>query len=277
MDLYTKNAVQCSEITTKNYSTSFSSGILLLDKKYRDAIYSIYAYVRFADEIVDTFHQHNKGMQLQRFRDQTFDAIHSGMSTNPILHSFQFMVNRYRIDHDLIEAFLKSMEMDLSMKTFNRKQYQQYIYGSAEVVGLMCMRVFYNEAPEEYEKLKPSAQKLGEAFQKVNFLRDMKSDLQERGRVYFPGVNPQHFTEYDKAAIQQEIEQDFAQALAGIQLLKKDARLGVYVAYRYYQELFQRIVNSPVDAILQSRIRVPNRKKLFLMLQGYLMHKMNRI
>jgi len=277
MDLYTKNAVQCSEITTKNYSTSFSSGIMLLDKKYRDAIYSIYAYVRFADEIVDTFHQHDKAMQLHRFRDQTFDAIHSGMSTNPILHSFQFMVNRYRIDHDLIEAFLKSMDMDLSMKTFNRKQYQKYIYGSAEVVGLMCMRVFYHDQPEEYEKLKPSAQKLGEAFQKVNFLRDMKSDLQERGRVYFPGVDPRHFTEYDKAAIQQEIEQDFAEALSGIQLLKKDSRLGVYVAYRYYQDLFRRIVNTPVDGILQSRIRVPNRKKLFLLLQGYLMHKMNRI
>lgn len=277
MDLYTKNAVQCSEITTKNYSTSFSSGIMLLDKKYRDAIYSIYAYVRFADEIVDTFHQHDKAMQLHRFRDQTFDAIHSGMSTNPILHSFQFMVNRYRIDHDLIEAFLKSMDMDLSMKTFNRKQYQKYIYGSAEVVGLMCMRVFYHDQPEEYEKLKPSAQKLGEAFQKVNFLRDMKSDLKERGRVYFPGVDPRHFTEYDKAAIQQEIEQDFAEALSGIQLLKKDSRLGVYVAYRYYQDLFRRIVNTPVDGILQSRIRVPNRKKLFLLLQGYLMHKMNRI
>lgn len=277
MDLYTKNAVQCSEITTKNYSTSFSSGIMLLDKKYRDAIYSIYAYVRFADEIVDTFHQHDKAMQLHRFRDQTFDAIHSGMSTNPILHSFQFMVNRYRIDHDLIEAFLKSMDMDLSMKTFNRKQYQKYIYGSAEVVGLMCMRVFYHDQPEEYEKLKPSAQKLGEAFQKVNFLRDMKSDLQERGRVYFPGVDPQNFTEYDKAAIQQEIEQDFAEALSGIQLLKKDSRLGVYVAYRYYQDLFRRIVNTPEEGILQSRIRVPNRRKLFLLLQGYLMHKMNRI
>lgn len=277
MDLYTKNAVQCSEITTKNYSTSFSSGIMLLDKKYRDAIYSIYAYVRFADEIVDTFHQHDKAMQLHRFRDQTFDAIHSGMSTNPILHSFQFMVNRYRIDHDLIEAFLKSMDMDLSMKTFNRKQYQKYIYGSAEVVGLMCMRVFYHDQPEEYEKLKPSAQKLGEAFQKVNFLRDMKSDLQERGRVYFPGVDPQNFTEYDKAAIQQEIEQDFAEALSGIQLLKKDSRLGVYVAYRYYQDLFRRIVNTPEEGILQSRIRIPNRRKLFLLLQGYLMHKMNRI
>jgi len=277
MDLYTKNALKCSEVTTRSYSTSFSSGIVLLNKKYRDAIFAIYGYVRFADEIVDTFHNHNKSALLHNFREVTFEAIRKGMSTNPILHSFQYVVNRFGIDSELIEAFLQSMEMDLSKKTFTRQEYQQYIYGSAEVIGLMCMKVFYEGDAAEYERLKRPARKLGEAFQKVNFLRDMKADWEERGRVYFPGVDYEKFSVSDKKAIEAEILDDLANAYKGIKLLKKEVQLGVFVAYRYYLHLYKIISQSPVQDLLNNRLRVDNRKKLLLLAASFLQFKAGRI
>jgi len=233
--------------------------------------------VRFADEIVDTFHNHNKSSLLHNFREETFEAIRKGMSTNPILHSFQYVVNRFDIDSELIEAFLKSMEMDLSKKTFTRQEYQQYIYGSAEVIGLMCMKVFYEGDAAQYERLKQPARKLGEAFQKVNFLRDIKADWEERGRVYFPGVDYEKISLSDKKAIEAEIVDDLANAYMGIKLLKKEVQLGVFVAYRYYLHLFKIISQSPMQDLLNNRLRVDNRKKLLLLAASFLQFKAGRI
>ncbi len=277
MDLYTKNALQCSEITTKNYSTSFSSGIRLLNKKYREGIFSIYAYVRFADEIVDTFHNQNKAELLKSFREQTFEANRLGISTNPVLHSFQYVVNQHNIDQGLIEKFLCSMEMDLIKRTFTRLEYDQYIVGSAEVVGLMCMRVFYSDDPEEYYRLEESARSLGKAFQKLNFLRDMKSDWVERGRVYFPGISFDSFSEEEKSIIQREIEQDLAAAYVGLKMLKRDVRLGVYIAYKYYQSLFRKIAKSPSRVIINRRIRISNFRKFVLLISSIIRHKFDWI
>ncbi|MBW6499046.1 MAG: phytoene/squalene synthase family protein [Bacteroidales bacterium] len=277
MDLYTSNALQCSEVTTKNYSTSFSLGVWLLRKKYRPAIYAIYGFVRFADEIVDTFHDQDKRALLERFRKETFDAIEKEMSPNPILHSFQWAVNRYKIGHDLIEAFLKSMDMDLYKKTFNRAEYQEYIYGSAEVVGLMCLRVFYDGDGAGYEKLVPPARKLGEAFQKVNFLRDMQSDYEERGRVYFPNVDYNTFSEKEKLEIEEELRADFAESLPGIKGLKKDVRLGVFLAYRYYLELLRKIEPASPQSLTSQRFRVSDGKKMQLLLSCWFKHHLNAI
>lgn len=277
MDLYTSNALQCSEVTTKNYSTSFSLGVWLLRKKYRPAIYAIYGFVRFADEIVDTFHDQDKRALLERFRKETFDAIEKEMSPNPILHSFQWAVNRYKIGHDLIEAFLKSMDMDLYKTTFSRAEYQEYIYGSAEVVGLMCLRVFYDGDDAGYENLVPPARKLGEAFQKVNFLRDMQSDYDERGRVYFPNVDYNTFSEKEKLEIEEELRADFAESLPGIKGLKKDVRLGVFLAYRYYLELLRKIEPASPQSLTSQRFRVSDGKKLQLLVSCWLKHHLNAI
>ena len=277
MDLYTSNALQCSEVTTKNYSTSFSLGVWLLRKKYRPAIYAIYGFVRFADEIVDTFHDQDKRALLERFRKETFEAIEKEMSPNPILHSFQWAVNRYKIGHDLIEAFLKSMDMDLYKTTFNRAEYQEYIYGSAEVVGLMCLRVFYDGNDAAYESLVPPARKLGEAFQKVNFLRDMQSDYEERGRVYFPNVDYQTFSEKEKLEIEEELRADFAESLPGIKGLKKDVRLGVFLAYRYYLELLRKIEPASTQSLTSQRFRVSDGKKMQLLASCWVKHHLNRI
>jgi 15-cis-phytoene synthase len=277
MDLYTSNALQCSEVTTKNYSTSFSLGVWLLRKKYRPAIYAIYGFVRFADEIVDTFHDQDKRALLVRFRKETFDAIEKEMSPNPILHSFQWAVNRYKIGHDLIEAFLKSMDMDLYKTTFSRAEYQEYIYGSAEVVGLMCLRVFYDGDDAGYENLVPPARKLGEAFQKVNFLRDMQSDYDERGRVYFPNVDYNTFSEKEKLEIEEELRADFAESLPGIKGLKKDVRLGVFLAYRYYLELLRKIEPASPQSLTSQRFRVSDGKKLQLLVSCWLKHHLNAI
>lgn len=273
MDLYTRNALECSEITTKNYSTSFSMGVRLLDPKFRPPVYAIYGYVRFADEIVDTFHDQDKARLLHEFREQTYEAIASGMSTNPILHSYQWVVNTYRIDKALIDAFLKSMEMDLEKKSFSLEEYQEYIYGSAEVVGLMCLRVFYAGQDEEYQRLLPAARKLGEAFQKVNFLRDMRSDLKERGRVYFPEVDFERFDQQAKDRIEKEIWDDFQGAFPGIKTLNKDARLGVYLAYRYYLELLKKIKSEPPENLQETRFSVSNQKKLILLAKAILRNK----
>ncbi|TVR41080.1 MAG: phytoene/squalene synthase family protein [Bacteroidia bacterium] len=273
MDLYTSNALECGEITTKNYSTSFSMGVRILDKKYRPAIYAIYGFVRFADEIVDTFHDQDKAALLKDFKQQTYEAIENKMSTNPILHGFQWVVNTYSIDIKLIDAFLHSMEMDLHKKEFSLEDYQEYIYGSAEVVGLMCLRVFYEDREEEYEALLPAARKLGEAFQKVNFLRDIRSDLHDRGRVYFPEVDIDNFTAQDKSKIEQEIWEDFQDAFPGVKSLNKEVRLGVYLAYRYYLELLKKIQSVTPGEVQKTRFRVSNTSKFILLVKCYLRNK----
>ncbi len=269
MDLYTRNAIDCGTITTKNYSTSFSLGVRMLDKDSRPAIYAIYGFVRFADEIVDTFHDQDKAALLSDFKKGVYEAIDHRISTNPILHGFQWVVHTYGIDRELIEAFLHSMEMDLHKNNFSRQEYKQYIYGSAEVVGLMCLRVFSAGSDDAYRQMLPAARKLGEAFQKVNFLRDLRSDVQDRGRVYFPDINLEHFSVREKAMIEKEIQNDFREAFVGIRSLNKDVRLGVYLAYRYYLELLRKIERTSPEQIQQSRLRVSDLRKLTLLVKAY--------
>jgi len=277
MDLYTRNSLKCSKATTTSYSTSFSLGVRMLDNKFRPAIYAIYGFVRFADEIVDTFHEHDKAKLLSNFRAQCYEAIEQGISTNPILHSFQWAVNKYQIDHNLIDAFFKSMEMDLVKKNFSKEEYQEYIYGSAEVVGLMCLKVFCQDKPEHYHTLVPPARKLGEAFQKVNFLRDMLSDQDERGRIYFPDINFSSFDKSIKTLIEKEIERDFDESLPGIRNLNKDVRLGVFLAYRYYLQLLFKIKACSPEELIEKRISVSNKKKIILLFESYFRNQLNWI
>jgi len=275
MDFYTANALKISKTTTMNYSTSFSMGVWMLNKKYRPAIYAIYGFVRFADEIVDTFHDQDQKALLKTFSEETYEAIEKGFSTNPILHSFQWAVNKFSIEREHIEAFLYSMELDLYKNTYTREEYHRYIYGSAEVVGLMCLRVFYHGEDETYQKLIHPARKLGEAFQKVNFLRDMLSDYHERGRVYFPEVDFDHFDVQMKKDIEDEIKRDFDEAYAGIRLLRKDIRLGVYLAYNYYLKLLEKIKKAQPDDLLEKRFRIPNRRKFMLLGRCYVENTLN--
>ena len=265
----------CSKITTEKYSTSFSSAINLLHKDLRSPIYNIYGFVRLADEIVDTFHQFNKDELLQEFKKDTYASIERGISLNPILHSFQMTVNEYSIAPELIAAFFKSMEMDLSKTTYNSYGYQEYIYGSAEVVGLMCLYVFCEGDQEQYEKLKPSAQSLGAAFQKVNFLRDVKADYEHLNRTYFPDVDFKNFTPYMKKQIEADIAVDFAHAYEGILQLPVKARFGVYVAYKYYLSLFKKIKKTAPANILEQRIRIPNYGKAFILAKAGLRSQFN--
>lgn len=276
-DLYSQTAYDCSELITKTYSTSFSLGIRTLHKKYHPAIYAIYGFVRYADEIVDTFHEHDKSALLQRFKQDTYGAIEERISLNPVLHSFQDVVNRYQIDPELIEAFLVSMEMDLSKKDYTDPEYKTYIYGSAEVVGLMCLKIFCDGENKKYETLLTPAKHLGSAFQKVNFLRDIKSDYDERGRVYFPGVDFKKFNKSEKIAIEKDIQQDFKLALEGIKRLPQGARAGVYLAYIYYSVLFKKITRLSPERIKSQRIRIPNFKKFLLLIKCYFRHKANYI
>lgn len=264
IELFHKVSHECSRITTERYSTSFSSAIKLLHGDLRGPIYDIYGLVRFADEIVDTFHEHDKATLLADFKKQTYEAIEKGISLNPILQSFQRTVNRYNIDLQLVEAFFKSMEFDLDKSQYDASGYAEYIYGSAEVVGLMCLYVFLNGDQSEYEKLKPSAQALGAAFQKVNFLRDVKADYQQLNRVYFPGVDFNSFTPEMKKAIEDDIQQDFTNAYAGIIQLPLKARFGVYLAYKYYLSLFKKIKAVKPQRILEERIRIPNYQKAWV-------------
>ena len=277
LDLYTQTAFDCSKLITKTYSTSFSLGIRTLDKKYHDSIYAIYGFVRYADEIVDTFHEHDKEDLLKRFKKDTYQAISEKISLNPVLHSFQQVVNTYQIDHDLIESFLISMEMDLSKKDYKDPDYDKYIYGSAEVVGLMCLKVFCEGDEKQYQSLLMPARHLGSAFQKVNFLRDIKSDFDERGRVYFPGVDFNHFSEKEKKEIELDIARDFTASLEGIKNLPLGVRAGVYLAYIYYTVLFKKITRLSTEKIKTERIRVPNFKKFLLLIKCYLYHKVNYI
>lgn len=255
---------QCSRITTKRYSTSFSSAIKLLHKDVQGPIYDIYGLVRFADEIVDTFHDHDKAHLLAKFKSETFEAIENKISLNPILHSFQRTVNRFNIDQKLINAFFKSMEFDLDKASYDSNGYDEYIYGSAEVVGLMCLYVFCNGDQQSYEQLRPSAQSLGSAFQKVNFLRDVKADYQQLNRVYFPGVDFVSFTSKMKLDIEADIAKDFAMAYVGILQLPLTARFGVYLAYKYYLSLFKKIKAVQPQRILEERIRIPNYMKAWV-------------
>jgi phytoene/squalene synthetase len=268
---------EMSEITTKKYSTSFSLGISFLHKSIHKPIYAIYGFVRFADEIVDSFHGFDKADLLADFKKQTYDAIEKGISLNPILNSFQWAVNEYKIPLELVETFLRSMEMDLEKREYDAEKYAQYILGSAEVVGLMCLKVFVNGDETEYERLKPSAMKLGSAFQKINFLRDLKADYQELGRTYFPGIDLNEFNNTVKKEIEADIEIDFREGYEGIKQLPKNARFGVYMAYIYYYKLFSKIKSTPPQVILQERIRIPNNKKYRIFLKSYVKHNLNLI
>lgn len=274
-ELFDKVSADCSKLTTRAYSTSFSLGIYFLNNKLHSPIYSIYGFVRFADEIVDSFQGYNKKYLLQKFINETYDAIENRISLNPILNSFQHVVHQYQISHDLIETFLNSMEMDLEKVEYNSEKYQEYILGSAEVVGLMCLHVFTEGNKKLYDELKPFAMKLGAAFQKINFLRDMKADYQILGRTYFPNVDMSRFTSCTKLKIETEIEQDFKEALIGIKKLPASSKGGVYLAYVYYNSLFRKIKNLPAQKILSERIRISNGEKFGLMFSSMFQYKMN--
>lgn len=267
--------MECSKLITKRYSTSFTLGIRTLGRNYQLPVYAIYGFVRYADEIVDTFHQHDKATLLRRFKEDTYTAIAEGISLNPVLHSFQSVVNEYHIEHELIEAFLRSMEMDLHRSEYDASGYDAYIYGSAEVVGLMCLRVFCEGDDSQYQQLRPSAQSLGKAFQKVNFLRDLRSDFDDRGRVYFPKTDFNNFNNAAKAEIEADIAADFAHAYTGIMQLPVGAKMGVYLAYQYYMRLFDKIRALPAAHIMQERVRVADGKKLAMFAKTYLRHQFN--
>ena len=277
MELFRDTCLQCSKVITEAYSTSFTLGIKTLDKKFHMPIYAIYGFVRCADEIVDTFHEYDKRELLQEFKRQTYEAIDKKISLNPVLHAFQCVVNEYNIDMAYIEAFLKSMEMDLEDHAYNRALYEEYIYGSAEVVGLMCLKVFCEGDEGLFRKLEKPARSLGAAFQKVNFLRDMRSDHEERGRVYFPKVKFESFSNTNKSEIEADILRDFEDAYKGIMGLPKSARMGVYLAYVYYLKLFRKIQGLPATRIMKERVRVPDNTKLALLLGSYVKYRLNAI
>jgi len=268
LSLYNQVCRESSRLITNRYSTSFSMGIKVFDKKFRDPIYAVYGFVRFADEIVDTFHDYNKAELLAQFRLDTYKAIADGISLNPVLHSFQEVVNKYGIEQELIDAFLDSMAMDLHYETYEDSLYKTYIYGSAEVVGLMCLRVFTEGDTAEYDRLKAPACSLGAAFQKINFLRDMKSDFDERGRVYFPEVDYTNFTQKDKEEIEADIKKDFDDAYKGIVELPTGSRFGVYLAYVYYINLFKKIKKVTAAKVKEERIRVNDTKKMYLLFRS---------
>ena len=271
--LFDELSASCSKKTTQIYSTSFSLGIYFLKPSLHSAIYGIYGFVRLADEIVDSFQGYDQEVMMARIRKETQEAIHERISINPILNSFQHVVHAYQIEWELIDTFLKSMETDLLQKEHTQDSYQEYILGSAEVVGLMCLRVFSENDAALYDSLKPYAMKLGAAFQKVNFLRDLKADYQTLGRTYFPGVNFNLFSYADKAQIQQEIEADFEEALIGIRRLPASSRRGVYLAYYYYKKLFLRIKETPPEKVMNARIRIPDIDKFGLMFRSLLRHQ----
>jgi phytoene synthase len=273
--LFHQVSQECSRITTELYSTSFSSSIRLLHKDLRTPVFNIYGFVRFADEIVDTFHDFDKETLLSEFKAATYKAIDQKISLNPILHSFQLTVNEFKIDRQLIDAFLHSMEMDLAKKQYDKSGYEEYIYGSAEVVGLMCLYVFCNGDRTNYEQLKPYACSLGSAFQKVNFLRDLKADFEGLDRMYFPGCDFSNFTKEDKLKIEEDIQKDFDHAYEGILQLPLKARFGVYVAYKYYLSLFKKIKKLQPQKILDTRVRIPDHGKIFILAKAGIRSQLN--
>ncbi|RYY57841.1 MAG: phytoene/squalene synthase family protein [Chitinophagaceae bacterium] len=275
--LFHTSSSKCSKVITETYSTSFASAIRLLHRDLRAPICHIYGFVRLADEIVDTFHEHDKATLLAEFKTETFNAIKRGISLNPILESFQLTVNEYKIGHDLIHAFFKSMEMDLSRSTYDRNGYDEYIYGSAEVVGLMCLQVFCEGKRELYETLVAPARALGSAFQKVNFLRDIRADHMDLSRTYFPAVDLSNFTECDKREIETQIRAEFHEAYRGIIHLPLKARFGVYVAYKYYLSLFNKITRIKPARMMEERIRIPDYYKVMILLRAGIKNKLNLI
>lgn len=277
-EIFDKVSKDCSKIVIKEYSTSFYRATELLSKSIRNDIFNIYGFVRFADEIVDTFHDYPKKQLLDEFEKELWSSIENKISLNPILNSFQDTVNKYDIDLSLIKSFMKSMRMDLDIRRYkNRKDYKEYIYGSADVVGLMCLKVFVSGSKKEYNKLKPYAMSLGSAFQKVNFLRDLKSDGEILNRVYFPNINMQNFDEYDKETIINEIEENFEHAIKGIVKLPKKAKFGVYIAYRYYNKLLKKLKRTPSIDIKESRIRIDNFQKFIVLTRSYVKYQLNLI
>lgn len=275
MHLFHDLSQQCSRITTERYSTSFSSAIKLLHPDLRTPIYNIYGFVRFADEIVDTFHEYDKQNLLASFKKETYTAIDNGISLNPILHSFQLTVNKYHIDKNLIEAFFYSMEMDLDKSKYDKSGYEKYIYGSAQAVGLMCLYVFCEGEKGIYKILEPYACALGAAFQKVNFLRDAKTDKEQLKRTYFPGVDLKNFTSLMKKRIEDDISTDFQEAYKGIILLPVKSRFSVYVAYKYYLSLFNKIKKSHPTLLMEDRIRIPNLSKVWILMRAGLRSQLN--
>lgn len=268
-------SAKTSKSITNQYSTSFSLGIRLLNPEIRPAIYAIYGFVRAADEIVDSFHEFNKMDLLKRFRTDTYRAIEEKISLNPILNSFQHAVHDYNINLDHIETFLKSMEMDLWKQDYAQADYETYIKGSAEVVGLMCLKVFCSGDQEQYDKLEFAAMRLGSAFQKINFLRDIHEDTETLGRIYFPGFNLTQFNAEQKKAIEADIEIDFMDGLDGIKRLPNNSKFGVYVAFIYYYSLFKKIQNTPAPEVLSRRIRIPNTQKMGLLAYSYGKYQLN--
>lgn len=271
--LFDELSFDISKSTTRKYSTSFSLGIMALNPNIRPAIYALYGYVRLADEIVDSFHDFDKKALLNRFKTETYTALEEGISLNPILQSFQATVHTYNIDNHLIDQFLHSMEMDLEEVDYNSNLYQEYIHGSAEVVGLMCLQVFTEGDKIKYEALKPYAMKLGSAFQKINFLRDLKDDYHILGRTYFPNIEMNVFDNHVKKEIEEEILKEFKEALIGIKMLPNSSKFGVYLAYKYYLCLFNKIKNTPAEHILEQRVRVPNSEKFSVMMRSYVRYK----
>jgi len=268
---------ETSKLATLRYSTSFSLAIKFLAPDLHRPIYAIYGFVRFADEIVDSFHDYDKAALLADFSRQTFDAIEQGISLNPVLNSFQWVVNTYAIPVELVSVFLRSMEMDLKRTSYDQNGYEAYVLGSAEVVGLMCLRVFVRGDEMAYENLKDAAMKLGSAFQKINFLRDIRSDFHGLGRCYFPGIDPEAFDSSVKKQIEEEIAADFRAGYEGIRQLPKNARFGVYVAYVYYMKLFRKIQRTKAETILSKRIRIADSRKYRLFVTSYLRHNLNLI
>ena len=266
-ELFDEISIKCSEITTKSYSTSFSLGIRLLNKKNHNPIYSIYGFVRLADEIVDSFHDYKKKELLEQFRLETKLAIENKISLNPILNSFQNVVNSFNIEWEHIDNFLKSMQHDLEKKEYDEKSYKEYIKGSAEAVGLMCLRVFCDNNFQQYDELKKYAINLGSVFQKVNFIRDISADYHELKRVYFPNLEIENFSENEKIKIENDIEKEFKSALIGIKKLPSSSKKGVYLAYSYYYALFRKIKKIPADKVMKNRIRIPNFLKFLILIK----------
>lgn len=275
--LYLESSLKISKLVTNKYSTSFSLGIMLVDKSIREHIYAIYGFVRLADEIVDTFHDKDQSKLLEEFKSETYLALSRGISMNPVLHSFQYSVNKFSIDRELIDTFLKSMEMDLKKIEYDKERYQEYILGSAEVVGLMCLKVFCQGDSKLYDRLKPYAMSLGSAFQKINFLRDLSNDMNELGRVYFPNVEFGKITDKQKRDIESEIKKEFDDALEGIKLLPTSSKYGVYTAYLYYLGLLKKIKNNNPENLLEQRIRISNFNKILLLLISYINIKLKRV
>lgn len=262
---------ESATLITKKYSTSFSIAVSLLAPSIRQAIYNIYGFVRVADEIVDSFEGYPQEDILNRFEEEYSYAIKLGISTNPIINAFQKTVIEYSIDDSLVRAFLRSMRADLSKQIYSSKEeMEDYIYGSADVVGLMCLKVFVNGDTKEYDRLKDAAMSLGSAFQKVNFLRDLKQDYTHLNRTYFPNIDPENLTTEDKNKIVQEIKEDFNAAYIGIKELPKEARFGVYVAYKYYSQLLKKVDKTPAEVLMDKRIRVSNSLKTYLLFQSYI-------